>query len=84
MQRISRLLFLVAALIFVGGLATCWFGVQHEIAKIPPDVRARMSDTDWVGVEWVARGMTVCGFALGILIISIAIRAWLRSRSARG
>jgi hypothetical protein len=38
--------------------------VEYEIAKIPPDIRARMTDTDWIGVEWIGRGMILQVVAL--------------------
>lgn len=67
MKTAFRTLLLVSLLLFVASWVTCYFGVQHEINKIPPDVRARMGDTDWVGVEWINRGMLLEGIAFILL-----------------
>lgn len=53
------MLFGLSFLLMIASFATCCFGVQHEIDKIPVETRARMGDTDWVGVEWIGRGMII-------------------------
>ena len=80
MKRVSRILFLLAGTVFLGGVATCYFGVDHEIAKIPPEIRAEMADTDWLGSEWVLLGMVISAGGICILVIAFAFRAWARSR----
>lgn len=59
MRNSIRLLFALSLLLFTLSLATCFFGVRHEINKIPIDTRARIGDTDWVGVEWILRGLFI-------------------------
>ena len=83
MSRIVRGLFALAAIVFIAGVGTCYFGVDHEIAKIPPHIRASMTDTDWVGTEWVALGMAISGGGIAILVIAFAFRARVRSRTQR-
>ena len=78
-KLLGRTLFALAFTTMVAGVATCYFGIQHEIAKIPPEQRARMTDTDWVGVEWVALGSTIFAGGIVVLVITIAFRAWRRS-----
>jgi hypothetical protein len=70
-----------AGTVFLGGVATCYFGVDHEIVKIPPEIRARMTNTDWVGTEWVLLGMVISAGGICILVIAFAFRAWVRSRA---
>lgn len=72
----------LAAVTFVAGVATCFFGVEHEIAKIPAEQRARMTDTDWVGAEWVVWGVMIEAGAIAIFVIAVAFRAWERSRAS--
>ena len=81
MRRASRILFLLAGTVFLGGVATCYFGVDHEIARIPLEIRAGMTDTDWVGSEWVLLGMVISAGGICILVIAFAFRAWVRSRA---
>ena len=59
----------------LASMATCYFGVRYAINQIPPEVRAGMSDTDWVGSEWIGRGMYL--FLLGVLIGLIPLIGWL-------
>jgi len=82
MKRVTRFLFLLAGTVFLSGVATCYFGVDHEIGKIPPEIRAGMADTDWVGTEWVLLGMVISGGGICLLVIAFVFRAWARSRAA--
>jgi hypothetical protein len=59
MKRLARILFFLGVLLWLTSLGTCHFGTQHAIDQIPPDVRAQMPDTDWVGIEWIERGMVI-------------------------
>lgn len=56
----------------------CHFGIQSEIGKIPPEVRARMSDTDWIGAEWAIRSLFI-DIAAAVLL-AIAIGLWMYER----
>lgn len=82
MKIALRLLLLISLLLSVASWATCRFGVQHEINKIPPEVRSRMTDTDWVGVEWIGRGMLMQGIALGLLVMAGA--GWIMRHKRTG
>lgn len=59
-------------LLVVAGWLLCLLGPAHDINLIPPEIRAGMSDTDWVGVRWLMTGM---GFGLlgGVLLLVGAI-----------
>ena len=59
MKLLSRLLLTVSCVAILGSMATCYFGVRYAINQIPPEDRARMTDTDWVGSEWIGRGMYI-------------------------
>ena len=65
-------------------LAAAWtiarLGVGHEIAKIPPETRAQMTDFDWIGMEWVARAMVVAAVGLVVLTSAVLIRWRARRR----
>jgi len=65
---------LISALLFVASLATCYFGVKYEISKLPPDHPAHTGDNDWIGVEWIARGMAMQAIALFGVLITLAAR----------
>ena len=82
MRRVGRALLVLAAVTFVAGVATCFLGVEHEIAKIPAEQRARMTDTDWIGTEWVLTALVIEASAIGIFVIAVAFRAWERSRAS--
>jgi hypothetical protein len=77
-NNLHRVLFALSFLLMLASFATCHYGVQHEISKIPPETRARMSDFDWIGVEWIERGMIVLFVA--IILACVALTMWLRGR----
>lgn len=54
----------------VASWAICYFGVEHEISKVPPERRSLMTDFDWIGAEWVMRGTII--FLAGVLVAIIA------------
>ena len=55
-------------------LATCTFGVRYEINRISPAVLAQMGDTDWVGAEWVFRGMAIAAVAIPFAALWLVVR----------
>lgn len=75
MRRARKWLLIVAALVFALGASTCYFGVRHDIAQIPVERRARMTDFDWIGVEWISAGLATQAFS-----VALVIAAWFVSR----
>jgi hypothetical protein len=75
MKSVAKILIAPSLLLSIASLATCHFGVQHEIDKIPPEIKARMSDFDWIGIEWIARGSIIFVFAAISAITALTI--WL-------
>lgn len=61
--------FVLSILLILSSAAIMFFGMQHEINKIPPEVRARMTDTDWIGVEWIMRGFVVFFIAISMQFV---------------
>ena len=49
MKRLTRTLLALSFVLMLAGMSTCYFGQRHAVNQIPPEVRAGMSDTDWVG-----------------------------------
>jgi hypothetical protein len=79
MKKSIKVLLWVSLLLFVASLSTCYFGVNYAISQIPPEVRAKMGDTDWVGVEWITRGLFLLLASLLSLLIAFAlifVRKW--------
>ena len=75
MRNLQRVLFGLSLLLMVGSWATCHFGVGHEISKIPAERRAQMTDFDWIGAEWIMRGMII--FLAGLLAAIVALLLWV-------
>jgi hypothetical protein len=67
-------------LLLLASSAMCNFGIEHEIGKIPPEVRARMGDTDWVGAQWAIRALVVDIFALCIIVAGVLLWFFERRR----
>lgn len=69
MKTSTRVSLILSFVIILGSMATCFFGVRHAVNQIPPEVRAGMTDTDWVGHEWIGRGFIVflVGVAIGLI-----------------
>jgi hypothetical protein len=79
MKSVAKVLIALSLLLSIASLATGYFGVRHEIDKIPPEIKARMSDFDWIGIEWIAGGLIIFAFALISAITGLTI--WLIDRS---
>lgn len=54
----------------MASFAVEYFGMEHAIKQIPPETRAKMSDTDWIGFEW-----TMCGLGLFALAVTTGLIA---------
>lgn len=62
-----------SVLLFAISIATCHFGVSYEESKIPPEIRENMSDTDWIGIKWILRGMLILLLSVISMIIAATI-----------
>ena len=83
MRPLWRNLLIIALLLWLSGMAACELGVRYELAKIPPEQRARMSDTDWIGAEWIFRGMVMGTVALLVAATALIGQWSQRKRAAR-
>jgi hypothetical protein len=68
----------LGVVLFVASMAMCHFGTEHDIGNIPQDVRASMSDTDWVGSEWAIRSVLLDIVALSLVAIGLLL--WIFER----
>ena len=84
MVTFVRVCFGLAAVLLVVSVATCYVGVQHEIHKIPPQERAGMGDTDWIGAKWVYRSMLLAAAASALCLTSGTVLLLKRLRGQRG
>jgi hypothetical protein len=74
-------IFIILSLFFAASsFATGYFGVRYAANQIFPQVRAGMSDTDWVGVEWIGRSILILFLSLGCLLVSLLF--WMRHKHA--
>jgi len=71
MKKFIRILLISFLFLTVASFATCYFGVEHEINKIPVEVRLKMSDFDWIGVEWITPGILIQTIAFSCLLLAI-------------
>jgi TRAP-type C4-dicarboxylate transport system permease small subunit len=81
MKKTVRAFISVSLLLFVASFATCYFGVNYSLNQIPPDVRKQMTDTDWIGSEWVGRGLLLMLCAIVLALVAIGI--WLIQRKSK-
>jgi hypothetical protein len=82
MPKAIRMLLGGSLLLFVASCATCYFGVGHAIRKQYPDGVPPGQDTDWIGVEWIGRGMVLMLVAIAAVITAFCL--WLFQRYKRG
>ena len=80
MRNPLRLCVWVAVVLWILGAGMCYFGIEHEIARIPPDVRAGMTDTDWVGAKWAFRAMYLYVLGLVLVVLGLSARLYQRRR----
>lgn len=78
MKRPFRFLVTLSLVLTAASFATCIFGVEHEINKIPPERRAAMSDFDWIGIEWIFLCMAIQ--AVAVLLAATAFVLWFLQR----
>jgi hypothetical protein len=84
LRMLSNLAFVLAFLVFVGGVAVGIWGTQHEIARIPLTQREQMTDFDWIGEEWIMRGECMIGVAVILATIGFLVRRGGRRATSRG
>jgi hypothetical protein len=82
LTKLGRTLVAIAVLLLIGAACTCYLGVRHDVAQIPPEVRAQMADTDWVGVRWLFLGMKI--FMAGTAVLLVGGSVLLYGRFHRG
>jgi hypothetical protein len=52
-MKIIKIQFFTGIVLAAASFATCYFGVKHLVEQIPPEIRRGMTDTDWIGIEWI-------------------------------
>jgi hypothetical protein len=82
MKKAIRILLAGSLLLFVSSLATCYFGVDYAVRQQFPNGVPPGQDTDWIGVEWIGRGMLL--MLAAIVAIIIAGGLWFFQRYKRG
>lgn len=68
-KSFTKISFLIFLLLTTTSLATCHFGVESEIGKIPAEIRAGMSNFDWIGINWIFYGTIIQIVAFVFLFI---------------
>lgn len=69
MKRFGWLLILVGLMAIMAGIIVAKVGVESAISEIPQEQREQMDDFDWIGVEWIARGILFWLWAIGALVV---------------
>jgi hypothetical protein len=82
LKRLVKILAAFSLLLSAVSFATCQFGVQYEINKIPPEMRSRMSDFDWIGFEWIIRGTLIFFVAVISAAIALSMRIVAKRKRA--
>lgn len=80
-MKLIKILLVIGLFLLVASFATCYLGVQYAEKQIPPEIRGKMTDTDWVGIEWIGRGLLV--FMLSVITLFSALAFWLRRKYAQ-
>jgi hypothetical protein len=83
MKRWGKNLLLTGIILFVAATTMCVVGTQYEISQIPPEQRAKMTDTDWVGAEWGLRAFFVQILGLVVGLAGGAMLVFQRWQSKR-
>jgi len=69
MRKSSRIFLGVSLFLFVGSMGTWFLGVRYAISRIPREELDRIGDTDWIGVEWVLRGLILLMLAIVLALV---------------
>ena len=82
MRKAIRRLLGGSLLLFVASYATCYFGVGYAIRQQYPNGVPHGQDTDWIGVEWIGRGMILMLVAITAIVLAGGL--WFFQRYKRG
>ena len=80
-EVIVRSLRYSAALLLVASGLTCFVGPRYAVSRLSPAQRHSMTDTDWIGVEWIGIGMLL--FAVAVVLILAAVVTSRRARRSK-
>ena len=83
MEKFIRILLISSLILTIVSPATCHFGVQYEINQIPVEVRSKMTDFDWIGVEWITFGVFIQTIALICLTLAISLYSFRLLKNKR-
>jgi hypothetical protein len=63
MRKLAFALLALGVVLLASATATCVFGTKYAVSQIPPNVRAEMADTDWVGAALLTAPFRTLGQA---------------------
>ena len=67
----------------IASMGTCYFGQRYAENQIPRETLSQMEDTDWIGVEWIERGMYLFIFAVLVGLIPLFRQILSNLRTAK-
>lgn len=73
-KRVVRVSFALSVLLIFLSFFVGFFGQEYELSKIPPEIRANMTDTDWIGTEWIM--FAVIMFCMAIFLALLGFLLW--------
>jgi hypothetical protein len=74
-KRVVRVSFALSVLLFFLSLFVGFFGQEYELSKIPPEIRANMTNTDWIGTEWIM--LAIIMFAVSVFLALLGLLLWV-------
>jgi hypothetical protein len=77
-KRRPRLLAL-GWILLAASLLLCMVGPRLSVSDVPPDIKNRMGDADWIGFAWIIAGILVGALAL----VCFAVE-WIRRPGRAG
>ena len=72
-KRTALWLRYAAVLTFLGSGLTCFIGPRYTVSQLPAAQRGSMTDTDWIGVEWIGAGMVLLAIAVTLMIAAVVM-----------
>jgi hypothetical protein len=64
----------VGWVLLAASLLLCLVGPHLSVREVPPDIKNRMGDADWIGLAWVLSGVAIGALALVCLVAEWALR----------
>jgi hypothetical protein len=71
----------LAWILLTASVLLCMVGPRLFVSDVPPDIKSRMGDADWIGFAWIIAGIVVGALGLVCFAVEWALRPGRKSNA---